>query len=45
MGKDGQQLLRRQSAKIIKGPGRKVMELNIAAGDNGTEPQFSIQEW
>jgi hypothetical protein len=45
MGKDGQQLIRRQSAKIIKGSGRKVMELNIAAGDNGTEPQFSIQEW
>ena len=45
MGTDGQQFLRQQSVKIIKGAGRKVMELNIAAGDNGTEPQFSINEW
>jgi len=45
MGMDGQKFLRRQSAEIIKGAGRKVMELNIAAGDNGTEPQFSINEW
>jgi hypothetical protein len=42
---DGQQLLRRQSAKIIKRAGRKVMELNIAAGDKGTEPQFTIHDW
>lgn len=45
MGTDGQQFVRRQSVKIIKGSGRKVMELNIATGDNGTEPQFSIHEW
>jgi hypothetical protein len=42
---DGQQLLRRQSVKIIKRAGRKVMELNIAAGDKGTEPQFTIHDW
>jgi len=42
---DGQQLLHQQSAKIIKRAGRKVMELNIAAGDKGTEPQFTIHEW
>ncbi len=45
IGTDGQQFVRRQSVKIIKGSGRKVMELNIATGDNGTEPQFSIHEW
>ena len=45
MGTDGQQFVRRQSVKIIKGSGRKVMELNIATGDNGTEPQFRIHEW
>ncbi|GMQ86867.1 MAG: hypothetical protein BMS9Abin08_0065 [Gammaproteobacteria bacterium] len=45
MGMDGQQFLQRQSTKIIKGSGRKVVELNITAGDNETEPQFSIHEW
>ncbi len=45
VGTDGQQFVRRQSAKIVKDSGRKVVELNIAAGDNGTEPQFSIHEW
>jgi hypothetical protein len=45
MGTDGQQFQRRQSAEIIKGSGRKVMELNVAAGDKGTEPTFSIHEW
>ena len=42
---DGQQLLHQQSAKIIKRAGRKVMELNIAAGDKEMEPHFTIHEW
>lgn len=44
-GTDGQPFFREQSAKIVKGSGRKVMELSIAAGDNDTEPQFTIRQW
>ena len=44
-GTDGQQFFREQSAKIVKGSGRKVMELTIAAGNNGTEPRFTIHQW
>jgi hypothetical protein len=43
--KHGQQFSRQQSAKIFKGSGRKVMELNIAPGDEGTDPQFTIHQW
>ena len=43
--KDERQLFRQQSAKIIKGPGRKVMELSIAPGNEGTDPKFTIHQW
>jgi hypothetical protein len=43
--KDEQQFFRQHSAKIVKGSGRKVMELNIASGDEGTDPQFTIHQW
>ena len=43
--KDERQLFRQQSAKIIKGSGRKVMELSIAPGNEGTDPQFTIHQW
>jgi len=42
---NGQQFQRRQSVKIIKGSDRKVMELSISAGNNGSEPEFTIHEW
>jgi hypothetical protein len=45
MGTNGQQFHRRQSVKIIKGSGRKVVELSIAAGDNGPEAEFTVHEW
>lgn len=45
MSPDGQQFQRRQSVRIVKGSDRKVMELNIAAGNNGSEPEVTIHEW
>ena len=44
-GTDGQQFLRQHSAKITNAAVRKVMELNIAALDKRTEPQFTLHEW